>query len=92
MVELEIYAAGLRAPDKMMALALELDAIMGLSYKVDTNHDIVYLEFASNPPSLAELSSMFRKAGLEARFVGAMPPELDNKKKTQRIDLSQMTT
>lgn len=90
MVELEIYAAGLRAPEKMMGLALELESVLGLRYKVDTNHDIVYLEFTGEPPSLAELSSMFRKAGLEARFVGVMPPELDSKKKTQRINISEL--
>ena len=45
MIELEVYAAGVRNPEKMMALALELDVISGLRYKVDTNHDIIYMEF-----------------------------------------------
>ena len=45
MIELEIYAAGVRNPEKMMALALELDVLSGLRYKVDTNHDVVYMEF-----------------------------------------------
>lgn len=86
MIELEVYAAGVRQPQKMMALALELDAIPGLRYKVDTNHDIVYMEFSGQAPTLTGLKSVFSKGGLEAKFVGQMPPEVDSKKKTQRID------
>lgn len=86
MIEVEIYAAGVRAPEKMMALALELDTLPGIRYKVDTNHDIVYMEFTGVAPSLPALKSMFSKAGLEARFVGALPPEvMADKKKTQRL-------
>ena len=88
MVELEVYAAGLRNPDKMMGLALELDTVAGLRYKVDTNHDIVYMEFIEEPLSLGDISSIFRKVGLDAKFVGVMPPEVASKKKTQRLDLS----
>lgn len=88
MIDLEIYAAGVRQPDKMMALALELDVIPGLRYKVDTNHDIVYMEFSGQPPTLSGLQAIFSKLGLEAKFVGQLPPEVDSKKKTQRIDIS----
>lgn len=85
MVELEIYAAGLRQPEKMLGLALELDVMPNLRYKVDTNHDIVYMEFLGDVPSLVALESVFRKLGLEARFVGEVPPEPNPNKKTQRI-------
>ncbi|HVE16689.1 MAG TPA: hypothetical protein VNB29_08125 [Chthoniobacterales bacterium] len=86
MVEVEIYAAGVRAPEKMMALALELDTLPGIRYKVDTNHDIVYMEFGGDAPSLSSLVALFTKAGLNAKFVGALPPEVSaNKKKTQRL-------
>lgn len=85
MVELEIYAAGLRQPEKMLGLALELDVVPGLRYKVDTNHDIVYMEFLGEVPSLASLESVFRKLGLVARFVGEVPPQANQNKKTQRI-------
>lgn len=85
MIELEVYAAGVRHPDKMMALALELDAMTGIRYKVDTNHDIVYMEFIDQVPTVSGLQSVFRKAGLEAKFVGQLPPEVSSKKKTQRI-------
>ncbi len=86
MVELEVYAAGVRNPEKMMALALELDVIDGLRYKVDTNHDIVYMEFSDQVPNVSILQSVFRKIELEAKFVGRMPSEVSTKKKTQRID------
>ncbi|CAN5614569.1 hypothetical protein BH09VER1_BH09VER1_22010 [soil metagenome] len=88
MIDIEVYAAGVRHPDKMMALALELDAVPGLRYKVDTNHDIVYMEFSdqAQPPTLTGLQSVFSKVGLDAKFVGQMPPEVSSKKKTQRIE------
>lgn len=86
MIEVEIYAAGVRAPEKMMALALELDTLPGIRYKVDTNHDIVYMEFGAHAPALHALKSIFNKAGLDAKFVGALPPEvMADKKKTQRL-------
>ena len=86
MIELEIYAAGVRNPEKMMALALELDVLSGLRYKVDTNHDVVYMEFMDQVPSLSTLKSLFVKARLDARFVGQLPPEISSKKSTQRIE------
>ena len=85
MIELEVYAAGVRNPEKMMGLALELDGIPGLRYKVDTNHDIVYMEYGEQPPTAAGLQSIFTKVGLDAKFVGQLPPEVSSKKKTQRI-------
>jgi len=85
MIELEVYAAGIRQPDKMMGLALELDVVPGLRYKVDTNHDIIYMEFSEESPSQHVVESVFRKAGLEAKFVGQLPPEVSSKKKTERI-------
>jgi hypothetical protein len=88
MVEVEIYAAGVRSPEKMMALALELDSLPGIRYKVDTNHDIVYMEFGTQAPELSSLKSLFSKAGLQAKFVGALPPEIhSDKKKTQRLSV-----
>lgn len=88
MVEVEVYAAGVRTPEKMMALALELDTLSGVRYKVDTNHDIVYMEFGGEPLAAESLKSLFHRAGLQARFVGALPPELNaDKKKTQRLSV-----
>lgn len=85
MIELEVYAAGVRQPDKMMGLALELDVLPGLRYKVDTNHDIIYMEFSGDVPSQHDVESIFRKLNIEAKFVGQLPPEVSSKRKTQRI-------
>jgi hypothetical protein len=70
MVEFEIYAAGLRAPDKLMGLDLELGALAGVRYKVDTLHDIIFIESEDASLSLAEITSIFNKLDLQARFVG----------------------
>lgn len=85
MIELEVYAAGVRQPDKMMGLALELDIIPGLRYKVDTNHDIIYMEFSGQIPAQHDIECIFRKLELNAKFVGQLPSELSSKKKTDRI-------
>lgn len=70
MVELEIYARGVRAQDKLLGLDLELGAYSGLRYKVDTHHDIIFLESDNAAISLEEIGSIFRKLDLEALFVG----------------------
>jgi hypothetical protein len=70
MVELQVYAAGLRAPDKLMGLDLELAAIPGLRYKADTLHDMIFLESDDPSISLEEIRSLFNKLDLRARFVG----------------------
>lgn len=85
MVELEVYAAGVRSPEKMMGLALELDTLTGLRYKVDTNHDIIYMEFVNEPPPVSTVQMLFQRAGLSAKIVGALPDSLVTKKKTQRL-------
>jgi hypothetical protein len=85
MIEVEVYAAGVRQPEKMLGLALELDVIAGLRYKVDTNHDIVYMEFGGEVPTLSALESVFRKISLVPRFVGQLPLERECGKTTQRI-------
>jgi len=69
-IELEIYAAGVRTPDKLMGLDLELGAIPGLRYKVDTLHDIIFLETQDQNLSLEAIHSIFNKLDLKARFVG----------------------
>jgi hypothetical protein len=44
MLELEVYAAGVRDLNKILELDHQLEAVPGLRYKVDSNHDLVYLE------------------------------------------------
>ena len=85
MIELEIYAAGLRNIDKILELDHQLEAIPRLRYKVDRNHDLVYLEMEETAITLRELRAMFRNIGLEPRFIGAVPDEMREKSKTQPL-------
>ena len=86
MIELEVYAAGVRELDKIMQLDHLLETVSGLRYKVDSNHDLVYLEF-DEPASMTSVAirETFGKIGLKARFVGAVSSELRPKVKTQRL-------
>lgn len=87
MIELEVYAAGLRDLNKILELDHELEAIPGLRYKVDSNHDIVYLELEEPTITFREIRAIFRKLGLDPRFIGAIPPELRPKTKTQPLSV-----
>ena len=88
MIELEVYAAGIRNLEKILQLDHELETVPGLHYKVDSNHDIVYMEFQEPTFTLAELKSIFMKLGLDAKVVGNIPEELHPRKsKTQPIKL-----
>jgi hypothetical protein len=84
-LELEVYAAGVRDLNKILELDIELGAIGGLHYKVDRNHDIVYMELEAPTVTFREIRSIFRKLGLEPKFVGAIPAELRPKTKTQLL-------
>jgi hypothetical protein len=86
MIELEVYAAGVRDLDKILELDHELEAIPGLRYKIDSNHDLVYFEL-DEPSSISfrEIRAIFRKLGLDPRFVGAIPAELRPKSSTQQL-------
>ncbi len=85
MIEVEVYAAGVRSLEKILALDHELEAVAGLRYKVDSNHDIVYLDFDEPTLTIQEIRAIFRKLGLEPRVVGAVPAELNPKSKTQPL-------
>ena len=87
MVELEVYAAGVRDLNKILELDHELEAIPGLRYKVDRNHDLVYMELQEPTMSVREIRSIFRKLGLEPRFIGTIPAELRAKPETQLLSL-----
>jgi hypothetical protein len=52
---------------------------------VDSNHDIVYLDFDEPTLTIQEIRAIFRKLGLEPRIVGAVPPDLNPKSKTQPL-------
>ena len=83
MLELEVYAAGVRDLNKILELDQELQAIAGLRYKVDSNHDVVYLEMDEPTVTFREIRAIFRRLGLDPRFICAIPPELRPKVKTQ---------
>lgn len=85
MFELEVYAAGVRDLNKVLELDHELETLPGLRYKVDRNHDLVYLELDEATVTFREIRAVFRKLGLEPRFVGAIPSELRPKIKTQLL-------
>ena len=87
MIELEVYAPGLREMSKILELDHQLVQIPGLHYKVDRNHDLVYLEFDEPSINLREIRAIFLKLGLDPRFVGAIPPELWPKTKTQPLSV-----
>ena len=85
MLELEVYAAGLRNLEKILELDLEFESVPSLRYKVDTNHDIVYMEFEEPTLTIQEIRAIFRKLNLDAKVVGTIPPELNPKRGTQLI-------
>ncbi|MEP6686377.1 MAG: hypothetical protein ABJB22_06325 [Verrucomicrobiota bacterium] len=76
MIELEVYAAGVRDLSKILELDHELEAVPGLHYKVDSNHDLVYMELEEPVITFREIRAIFRRLGFEPRFIGAVPPEL----------------
>jgi hypothetical protein len=86
-LELEVYAAGVRDLNKILELDIELETIPGLHYKVDRNHDIVYLELEAPTVTFREIRAIFRKLELDPKFVGAIPAELRPKTKTQLLGL-----
>ena len=87
MLELEVYAAGLRDLNKILELDHQLEAIPGLRYKVDSNHDVVYLDLDEPTITFREIRAIFKKLGLDPRFIGAIPPELRPRTKTQLLSV-----
>src|SRR5204862_7314667 len=84
-LELEVYAAGVRDLNKILELDIELGAIAGLHYKVDRNHDIVYMELEAPTVTFRAIRAAFRKLGLDPKFVVAIPEELRPKTMTQLL-------
>ena len=85
MIELEIYAPGVRQTDKILALEMECSAVHGLRYRVDNPHDMVYLEFDTPSLSIDQVRALFHRCDLKPRVVGAIPPELNSRTKTQKL-------
>ena len=87
MLELQVYAAGLSSLDRILELDHQLAAIPGLRYKVDRNHNVVYFELDQPTITFREIRAIFTKLSLDPRFIGAIPPELRPKTKTQPLDV-----
>jgi hypothetical protein len=77
MIEVEIYAPGLRAESTLLQLRNQLDHFPKVRYKIDTRHDLVYFEI-DKPGDInqQEIHQIFDAIGLEPRFVGQIPEEL----------------
>jgi hypothetical protein len=87
MIEVEIYAMGIRALGKILELDHALETVPHLRYKVDSNHDIVYFDFTEPTLTIDEIHAIFRNLGLNPRIVGSVPQEIAARKQTQRIQI-----
>jgi len=85
MIELEVYAPGLRDLSKILELDQQLAAIAGMRYKGDSNHDVGYFELDEPTINVREIRAIFLKLGLDPRFIGAIAPQLRPKTKTQPL-------
>lgn len=85
MTELQVYAPGLRDPNKLMHLSHQMD-VLPMRFKIDAPHDMVYFEIDdATKVNLRQIHHLFTNIGLEPRFVGQIPPELQNGEITQRL-------
>ncbi len=77
MLEIEIYAPGLRQESRLMEFCSQMDLQPQVRYKVDTNHDLVYFEI-DDPAgiTLDQLTESFTSVGLAPRIVGQLPEGL----------------
>jgi hypothetical protein len=77
MIEVEIYAPGLRADTSMIQLRNQMDQFPRVRYKIDARHDLVYLEI-DKPGDInqQEIHQVFESIDLVPRFVGQIPEEL----------------
>ena len=77
MIELEIYAKGLRSESALMEFHSQMDLIPAVHYKVDTHHDLVYFEIEpGSGVTLRLLNESFTNIGLMPRIVGQVPAAL----------------
>ena len=88
MISLQVYAKGLREADLVIRLGHALETQAGVRYKVDRNHDMVYFDFDEPTMNITQVARLFKDTGLEPRFVGVVPPELDEPTpSTERISI-----
>lgn len=86
MIELEVYARGLRKDSAIMHLRSQMDLLPRVRYKIDPRHDLVYFEIdESEQVTLQQIDEIFTGAGLHPRFVGQIPDALRRGTSTMRL-------
>jgi hypothetical protein len=85
MIDLQVYAPGLREGDNIVKLGHVLETNPDVRYKVDSLHDLVYFEFDEPTMTLEQIREAFQSLGLEPRIVGIPPEKLQERTKTQKL-------
>lgn len=77
MIEIEVYAPGLRSESSLLELRGQMDLFPQVRYKVDEHHELVYFEMnEAKDATLEQLMEVFTNIGLVPRLVGQVPEEL----------------
>lgn len=86
MIELEVYAKGLRKEQHILELTNQMNMLPRIRYKIDTNHDLVYFEIDDpQEVSFRQINDLFTNIGLIPRFVGQIPDNLRHGDETTRL-------
>lgn len=86
MIELEVYAKGLRKEQHILELTNQMNMLPRIRYKIDTNHDLVYFEIDDpQEVSFRQINDLFTNIGLIPRFVGQIPDNLRHGDETMRL-------
>jgi hypothetical protein len=86
MIELEVYAKGLRKQQHIIELSNQMNSFPRIRYKIDAHHDLVYFEIDDpQEVSFREINDLFTHIGLIPRFVGQIPDSLRHGDETMRL-------
>jgi hypothetical protein len=86
MIELEVYARGLRRESNILQIRNQMDMLPRVRYKIDANHDLVYFEIDDpKDVTLRQINDVFSDVGLIPRFVGQIPDTLRKGDETTRL-------
>ena len=87
MIELEVYAKGLRNTRYLTELRGQMDMLPKVRYKIDSRHELVYFEIDDpEEVSLEQIDALFADIGLQGRFVGQLPDNLRRGDQTVRLN------
>lgn len=77
MIEIEVYAPGLRSESTQLELRGQMDLLPKARYKMDLHHDLVYFELEEDAAiTLHDLMEVFTNIGLKPRIVGQVPESM----------------